>query len=279
MSRRAKHQIPAGDQEIKDLLAFVIKAREAGVEPDRGKRDNFHRLVGKLYDAVSNDIGQVVTDQESAIPKPKTALKVTFKTGDWEHSCRLERAPKKGDQITLSGTPQSDGLWQVEDVSGSPELVILKPLNGTRFAEGLVGRASESWTASNSRPKHQIWIVTTGSHSDYDVHSVWSTEELAKQAVEHLHEAAYFSAELDAELPKINAGLFPWEISMAKNGDVFSAIPENFSTPIFEIFEDRGDDPYSARFGRFVWRGYAIDRDHAIKICNEKRLQALALQP
>lgn len=56
-----------------------------------------------------------------------------------------------------------------------------------------------------------VWIVTTGSYSDYSVHSVWSTEELAKRMEAILlrgyrNDANHFSIEVDSPC-KENAGV------------------------------------------------------------------------
>ena len=47
-----------------------------------------------------------------------------------------------------------------------------------------------------------VYVVTTGSYSDYGVHSIWTKEDDAKKLVEILnvdsyHDADYFESELD----------------------------------------------------------------------------------
>ena len=119
-----------------------------------------------------------------------------------------------------------------------------------------------------------IWLVSTGTYSDYGIHSVWSTEELAKEAAGKLYESGYFPMEVDSSLNELKNNRQWHDVNIMANGDVISVTPYDF----------KYDDPYWPRdrfeisYGKtaFHCTCQANSKEHAIKICNERRIQHLA---
>lgn len=128
----------------------------------------------------------------------------------------------------------------------------------------------------------KVWIVTTGDYSDYSIHSVWSSEELANEAFQRLNvggEEYYpranepFEVDVDTHAGKLR-GEVGWEVRMSEDGSRATAGLLDFADNFKPDFNRT--QPFIAPVGGFVWRGYATDKQHAIKICNEKRIQDLA---
>jgi hypothetical protein len=123
----------------------------------------------------------------------------------------------------------------------------------------------------------KIWLCSDGSYSDYHITAVYSDEETAKTVTAaYGWENAPEEIELDPEVPQqIRDGYQHWRVYIwADNGDVQYA--ENAEDA--EYATDRWHENTNGWFmsGRKGWYGvvfcWAKDKDHAIKIANERRI-------
>lgn len=116
----------------------------------------------------------------------------------------------------------------------------------------------------------KIYLVTDGKYSDFCVLGAFSTMEKAERGkvlLDSYNDIEEF--ELDS-VPEAPPGLLPYGVNMKKNGDAANAYRK--STDGFEVshrFSEWGD-------GTFYAYVYARDKEHAIKIANEKRIMELA---
>jgi len=120
-------------------------------------------------------------------------------------------------------------------------------------------------------------MVSSGSYSDYRVHTVFSTKKLAKEYIGSFETDEYDyigieERELDGDVDNIKAGYKVFHVMMERNGDVNSVSKAyvGSSHPVYEAkFEEWCDDKLDC----FVW---ARDKKHAIKIVNDRRIFLLA---
>ncbi len=117
-----------------------------------------------------------------------------------------------------------------------------------------------------------IYIVTSGCYSDYDIDAVFSTRELAQQ---------YIGPEPQDESYGQRIEVYPLDIpiekrtvttvSMKYNGDVISIHQqENMGTTGFEEF-------WGPDYPILEWSVRTDEEERAVKVVNEKRMQILAL--
>ena len=124
----------------------------------------------------------------------------------------------------------------------------------------------------------KVFVVTDGWYSDYHIMCVCSTREKALEAiaVHSLVEANIDEYELDAfNVPP--AGMSRWIVQMEVNGDTRDA----FTTPFPITGQIAPTKTDIARrnthiYPPFSCQCWARDREHAIKIANEHRVQAIA---
>jgi len=130
-----------------------------------------------------------------------------------------------------------------------------------------------------------IYVLTSGSYSNYQVHGVYTTKELAEFA-QNIHEPDIYGGDWNIEefeldgpidlMSKARQGLYLYTVWMLPNGNSISItrkydLKEN---PITEIELDmffKQNDPF------FKCTVFAKDEQHAVKIVNEKRIQYIAL--
>ncbi len=130
----------------------------------------------------------------------------------------------------------------------------------------------------------KIWVIEQGEYSDYRVVGVYSTRENAEAAqawlkVGHEDEGyTYYTPEiveweLDPGLDEINSGRKPWFCRMCYDGSVYDCQPteRSFDTEPPQLIE-----PSFNRAEFLVATVWATDREHAIKIVNEIRVQMIA---
>lgn len=128
----------------------------------------------------------------------------------------------------------------------------------------------------------KVYVVTTGDYSDYEIEGIFSTEELADKYAKML-DSDYASScveefEIDPEKEILNRGYGHWRIHMMRDGKV--------SLAVVCQHEPDGSDWDHAKVLKATWlisgEGYlncrmkARDRDHAVKIANERRTAILA---
>lgn len=118
--------------------------------------------------------------------------------------------------------------------------------------------------------KKTMYLVTAGSYSDYRVMGVYDSKENAERARE-VFDADDIEEYVLNEVPETPPGLLPWRVVMAKDGSVLMCRRE-----VPPVTPDKELRDYG---GREAMTGtvYAKDEKHAVKIINEMRIQALAL--
>lgn len=117
-----------------------------------------------------------------------------------------------------------------------------------------------------------IYVVNSGSYSDYRVDGLFETKELAEEYMKSYPKSyddynSIKEYELNPESVKIQEGLFKYTGWMKKNGDSKYIARDPDSDEGFII--SRGKD-------NFRFCVYAQNENHAVKIANEKRVQMIA---
>lgn len=124
----------------------------------------------------------------------------------------------------------------------------------------------------------KIYIVTSGEYSDYGINGVFETKELAQAYIEMLGNPKGWSSEMQVEEHDLNPyknyikeGLKPFLIFIHKNGNVTKAeIAQYGLKPSTTI-------SFSYNKSQMIVFCWAKDKQHAIKIANEKRAKIIAL--
>jgi len=127
-----------------------------------------------------------------------------------------------------------------------------------------------------------VWVIESGTYSDYSVDGIFSSEENAELALKMLvnSDASIAEWSLDPKVLEIRKGLKPYLVFMKRNGDVDTIIEFFFiNDQEPDIIHRYGRVKYSYKDSYDVLRVYTWARDerHAIKIANEKRAQKIAL--
>lgn len=113
----------------------------------------------------------------------------------------------------------------------------------------------------------KVYVVTSGSYSDYGINAIFSTPELAELYKNNYNKANPGDAdieewELDKPIPENG-----YTVRMTQNGIADVSINFNASWG-FWCF---------TRENKLVWNIQILDKERAIKVVNEKRAQILAL--
>ena len=115
-----------------------------------------------------------------------------------------------------------------------------------------------------------IFLITSGSYSDYQFHAAFTDKELAEKYVKSFGLSNNFSIErckLNPHTKEVNENYKPYEIKMTKKGKCLRvAITDDCS-----YFDNR-----FTYDNHLVLSLFAKDETHAIKIANEKRAQLIA---
>lgn len=127
----------------------------------------------------------------------------------------------------------------------------------------------------------RIFLLTAGQYSDQHVVGAFSSRENAeefKRSYPDSRDCSYNELEemrLDPGIAESRSGLRRWFVAMKRSGDVLSAdlsryleIPDDATSSWCVTF----DGSYEFRH----FRMWARDREHAIKIANERRIASLA---
>lgn len=115
----------------------------------------------------------------------------------------------------------------------------------------------------------KVWALEEGNYSDYHVIGVFSSEQNADR-MQSIIGGDVAEWDLDPEMDKINAGLRPYWVRMDRAGNVEEAQTKQS----IELYH--GGQGSILPDGRFLCDMWASDKDHAIKIANEKRAHAIA---
>jgi len=112
----------------------------------------------------------------------------------------------------------------------------------------------------------KVWIVTSGEYSDYHINAVFSTEYKATKYCEKWGGNIEIR-NLDEPIPDVL-----WGIRMGIDGEVISSWKEPCRDATTEGFEF-----FALNNIAIVWNLKTEDKQRAIKVTNEKRIQILAL--
>lgn len=122
-----------------------------------------------------------------------------------------------------------------------------------------------------------VYVVTTGSYSDYGIVAIFSTRETAEMLIRNCPEGTYPAYndieeyELDKFEEQIKQGKQQWWVRMRENGTVDTVQEE--SPPIdigVQVFNTSHDGVM------MIVTTWADNKEHAIKIANERRSALIA---
>jgi len=122
----------------------------------------------------------------------------------------------------------------------------------------------------------KIYIVSDGNYSDYHIKGIYSTREKAEYAKElYLAENEIWETTLDY-LPEHPNNCLPWYVTMDSEGNVTNSGREDPAV----ISGSKWGAYYLKEEGvkklQFVFKMWATDEEHAIKIASEYRRRLLA---
>lgn len=128
----------------------------------------------------------------------------------------------------------------------------------------------------------KVYVVSTGEDSDYEIDSIFSDEERAKKCAGMI-DSGHASSNvdeftLDPEKEILRRGYGYWRVHMFSDGEgTFTVVsqrkPDGFDSEYAEVF--KATWTMSGK-GYLKCRMKARDRDHAVKIANERRTAILA---
>ncbi|MCK9597570.1 MAG: hypothetical protein M0R06_00940 [Sphaerochaeta sp.] len=125
-----------------------------------------------------------------------------------------------------------------------------------------------------------IYVVTRGRYSDYTIEAVYDDKELAEELVRLRNDLQDADCqveeyELNALADKIKQGLLLWRVVMLKNGDTdwVHEAAGYYPEILVSIPKLSARQPVAMLYAT-VW---AKDKEHAVKIVNEKRARIIAL--
>lgn len=121
-----------------------------------------------------------------------------------------------------------------------------------------------------------IYVVTSGSYSDYGINAVFDDEQLAKDFIAMFEKGNYIDMQieewkLNPEEENIRAKRKLYFLRMNKEGIASDISIEGSSFSIDYINTIQFDNKKN-----LMIRCFADDEKHAIKIANEKRAQVIA---
>ncbi len=127
-----------------------------------------------------------------------------------------------------------------------------------------------------------VYLVTTGEYSDYQVRGVYSSEERAGEVVKLYSSATIETYELDVQ-PAHPTGKLWFEVQMKRDGSVEGCqhlgidareyVPENQDLVCEQTYH-LADGEH--RYDWMSFEMWARDKEHAVKIANERRASLIA---
>lgn len=117
----------------------------------------------------------------------------------------------------------------------------------------------------------KVYLVTEGWYSDYHICGVFSSEEKAKEAMALLSDGEMEEFELDPVSPH-PPGMTFWFVEMQRDGAACEA--RRISVSLADKTAEESAPLSGGKSWRFTM--WARDREHAVKIANERRIQMLA---
>jgi len=128
----------------------------------------------------------------------------------------------------------------------------------------------------------QVYLVTSGSYSDYGVDAIFSTEKLANEWIlfnKGVSSKDYHVSEIILDPVNDVSKGFPFTILMDKQGNTYYIwdgglkyfVPNLIERDYYHTHNEEDEEIQVLRFTL-----YADNQEQAIKIVNEKRLQLIA---
>ena len=123
---------------------------------------------------------------------------------------------------------------------------------------------------------NKVYLVTSGTYSDYKVDAVFESEELANKFIrsfkESYEEFMVEEYDLNPQEKQIRSGFYAFFVRMQKDGDCIKVEKES------SYYGFGGDRTYGFDVNKNLYNHvFAKDEKHAIKITNEKRTELIAL--
>ena len=121
-----------------------------------------------------------------------------------------------------------------------------------------------------------MYVVTSGEYSDYGIDAIFSSKELAQKFIDSFEDRSYSRFNGIEEYPldpferELKEGYKPYFLRMDKEGNASDIQIEDSAYG----FEDPYENGFDVNNGMYI-HCYAKDETHAIKICNEKRVQII----
>lgn len=121
----------------------------------------------------------------------------------------------------------------------------------------------------------KVYLVTTGSYSDYSIRHICEKKELAEKLATHYGDEANEIEEWkltteDSPIGKLPKDSKVWTIFFSKSGEItdcYESSEDLLIGPKMEFYPN--GEPY-------YWEGLAISKEAAIKIATEQRIYHLA---
>lgn len=126
---------------------------------------------------------------------------------------------------------------------------------------------------------NKVFVVTSGTYSDYSIDSIFTTIELAQSFIDIFKDEwntmEIEEWDLDPNKNHLNQKRKPYFLSINKNGDV-SDLELSDNAYGFKQDMPQAEISYTRDLEWMNIRCFADDENHAVKIAGEKRAQILA---
>ena len=121
-----------------------------------------------------------------------------------------------------------------------------------------------------------VYLVSSGSYSDWCLLGIYSTRELAEKRAALLPDANDIEErELDQDSELIERGFAAWDVTFYRDGRVCPHQEESFDRAReARVWDFRTVDWHSE--WEFIFAVFARDEAHALKIAQDKRAEYLA---
>jgi hypothetical protein len=128
----------------------------------------------------------------------------------------------------------------------------------------------------------KVYLVTSGSYSDYGVDAVFDTREGAELFIATFRRESWMDAfeieewNLNPFEPQMRAGLLPFFVDMRRDGETIAVrAADAHDTKFYAVPVVWNNDRHRHNHCAFVMM--ATDETHAVKIANERRVQMIAM--
>lgn len=124
----------------------------------------------------------------------------------------------------------------------------------------------------------KVYVVTRGSYSDYRIVGVFSSRKAAKDYANARDDHGWDEYEVNAlEMPP--KGMKSYRVVMDRHGNVPTNPSRYPDQPYIEVQANEPEDAWDVwdeKRGLFFADMWARDKEHAVKIANERRTVALS---